>query len=535
MSKNLVLVISIGDMYEDIFKLTSPFIEKYAKKIDADFLVIKEKKISKTSPHWEKFQIYDLFNDYDRIIYFDSDILIREDCPNLFEIVPVNKIGMFNEAPFTDGRFGAIEKACIDHGIKLQNWDGKYYNTGVIIASKRHKYLFKKPELEEFNFYEQSWFNINLASDKNVRIEDIKYHFNRMCCMDPILGEERHTSYIIHYAGIPNLLHLPQIIKEDIKKWEKSFPDYNYKKHILIDVQGGLGDQVDAEPAIRYLIENVYKDQDVRVCTHFPRLFSHLKIPVFLHGETQLIPDVPYHKMLSLPGPDTMMWRYVSNLLCHTGDFIAMALLRRTLPNKDKTIKLELHEEDFNNLNEITKGKKFDVAIHAGKHWASKTFPESWWQELIDKLSENKNLNICLIGRNDDESRGIVDVNCPENIVDLRDILDLGSFLVLLSETKVLVSNDSSPVHLAGAFDNNIIMIPTCKHPDHIFPYRNGSINYKTKALYKKLTLDAIPQAPTEIYGTTADYVVGDILDYIPEVDDVVAAIYDDLSIDSSV
>ena len=71
--------------------------------------------------------------------------------------------------------------------------------------------------------------------------------------------------------------------------------------------------------------------------------------------------------------------------------------------------------------------------------------------------------------------------------------------------------------------------IPTCKHPDHILPFRNGTQYYKTKALYKKLLLDDLEIRHTEIKTDTIDTVPPGktLYDYIPEVDEVVKEIFE--------
>jgi FkbM family methyltransferase len=87
----------------------------------------------------------------------------------------------------------------------------------------------------------------------------------------------------------------------------------------------------------------------------------------------------------------------------------------------------------------------------------------------------------------------------------------------------LLISNDSVPVHIAGAFDNQILLIATCRHPDYILPYRKGSKTYKTFAFKKKLTIDEWDLSPTRIFKESADVVKGSILDYIPAPEEVVA------------
>lgn len=520
--RRLILTIAVGEEYQKIAEYTHPTLRRYAERIGADFKVIDESNC--TTPHWEKFQIYQLLNQYDRIIYLDTDLIVRDDCPDLFEIVPKFKLGAFNEAPFTGGRMISIYETCKEYGETLPGWNGKYYNTGVMVISARHNHLFKKPDREAFNFYEQGYLNMQIAKE-NVEIYDLSYQFNRMTCMDRYTGEERFASYIIHYAGYPSLQFIQNLIPNDIVKWEADSPEYQYQRHILVDVQGGLGDQVCAEPAIRYMKEHVYPGDDISIVTHFPRLFEHLELPVFCHGEFQPQSDTPYYHVVSLPGSETPMWAIVSNLLCHTVDFCSMALLRRILPLKDKQIKLGWSLDD---LSEVTETAGFTnlqdlVLIHPGRHWESKTFPAEWWQDIIQGLCR-KNIPVCLIGR-DDETRGTVDIEVPHGVIDSRDRLSLGGLIALIANAQILLSNDSAPIHLAGAFENYIILVPTCKHHEHILPFRSGNPYYKAKALYKKLALDDCETRPTAIHGATAEYFVGNVYNYLPPPDEVIKTV----------
>lgn len=525
--KRLVLTIAVGDAYQQLAKLTHPTLRRYAESIGADFLSIDESSLS--TPHWEKFQIFDLLNRYERIIYLDTDMIVRDDCPDLFEKVPQNYLGVFDEAPFTDGRVSAMQDALKQYGETLPDWNGRYYNTGVMVISRGQKYLFKKPDSEESSFYEQGYLNMKIAKDK-VWIHPLEYQFNRMTCMDSITGEERHASYIIHYAGYHYvddgaLSFISGLISKDIARWKSDSPNYDYQRHILIDVQGGLGDQIDAEPAIRFLKDHVYPTADVNVVTHFPGLFRHLDLPVFLHGDFQPTQDTPYYYVLTLPGPNTITWSIVSNLLCHTVDYVSMSLLRRTLPLKDRRIRLDVDSSNVSDLLEVTGRKNLEelVLVHPGRHWESKTFPASWWQLIIDGLHD-AGLPVCLIGKEED-GRGVVDVEVREGMADTRDLLNLDALICLIAHSKLLVSNDSAPIHIAGAFNNFILLIPSCKHPDHLLPYRNGGHqDYRARALYKRLTLDDCNSQPTTVHGASGEFVKGNILDYIPEPEDVVAA-----------
>jgi hypothetical protein len=523
--KNLILTISCGDVYNNISVLTHPVLKSYANKIGADFLCISELTISKSTPHWEKFQIFDLLNKYERILFVDSDIIIREDCPNLFDVVSKDKLGVFNEASFTDRSKELLIDCCKMYNQTLIGWDSKYYNTGVMVISRIHKYLFKKPELEYCSFYEQTYINMMIAKEVNsgsLKIHELDYVFNRMNCTDKFTGEPRQASYIIHYAG-GNPVIVIDLIKKDLEIWKINSGKHEYKKNIYVSVTGGLGDQVNAEPAIRFMKENIYPNDNIIIGTHHPRLFKHLNLPTYLQGEFQGENDVPYYKAESLPPPESMTWAVVSNLLCHTVDYSSMAMLHRTLPVSSKQIKLEVSEDETKELQNIIPNPEEYVLVHPGKHWQSKTLPIDYWQKIIDELSQIA--KVAIIGK-DEDTRGILDIKCPENTIDLRNLLDLGTLIALISKAKMVISNDSAPIHIAGAFDNWIILIPTCKHPDHVLPYRNnGNVYYKAKALYKKLACDEFNSQPTCIHGSSAEFIVSKWEDYLLEPEKVISEI----------
>ncbi len=520
--KLAVITLTIGDFFKEMSKITHPYIKAYAEKIGADFIIIDECKISKTTPHWEKFQLLEYLSKYDRVLYIDTDVLIKKDCPNLFDIVPEDKLGAFNEAPFTERRDIAIERISDDYDYKNFQWNGKYYNSGVLVLSKKHRYLFRKPEKEVSNFFEQSYFNLVLIQN-NTEMFDLNYKFNRMYCMDQFIGEERFASYIIHYAGFWNRDIAMATILKDKEFIDNITPDYKSKRKIWIQVTGGLGDQIEAEPSIRFMLKKIYPDDDVRVSTHFPEIFAHLPVKCETHDKHiwENCNTQPFTRN-SLPSPETFYWRVVSNLLCHTVDYCAMALLARTLPDIDKEIKLTYKAKDLENIHNFTSRNDFSdcVLIHAGKHWESKTFPESWWQEIVDGIIE-QGLTPIFIGK-DDSTRGVTKLDGRGKSIDLVNLLSLPELFAIISQVPILISNDSAPIHIAGAFNNWIVLIPTCKHPDHILPWRNKSKEYKTSALYKKLTIDDLPSAPTTIEGSVADKVPGKFEDYLPDANDVI-------------
>jgi ADP-heptose:LPS heptosyltransferase len=523
--ENLVLTISIGEYYNELSKLTHPSIKKYAKSIGADFKNISDENDEFITQKWNKFAIYDLLNKYNRIIYLDTDLIVRDDTPNLFDIVPETKLGMFNEVKYAP-RADFLQQASIAYNEPLKKWNGKFYNSGVMVISRMHKNIFRLPQKCEEIPTDQPYINLRINND-NIEMFDLEPRFNRMSTLDEHIGINRLGSYIVHYAGAPAEQLFP-ILYKDIEQWKIDSPIYDYKRNIVISVSAGMGDQLCSEPAIRFT-KKIYPDANIHVITHHPRLFDHLReqMNVYDYSQWKGINDAVI-KFHTCPD-DEHSEHKLSHVLFHPTDYASMSMIKRTIPNKEKTIKLKVDAFDVASIMEMLKDKpsKKMILVHPGKWWPSKSFPIDWWQEVIDKLS--KKLCVCLIGKRIDDNQGYIPVECPEDGYDFRDITTLGEMIALISLSKVTLTNDSSPIHIGGAFDNWIVTIPTCKHPDHILPYRNGRQDYKTKALYKKLLLDDLEIRHTEFYTNTIDTIPEGktLYDYLPDTDEVVKEVFD--------
>lgn len=575
---NAIVTVVIGNKYERIAEVTHPSLKKYAKSVDAEFICISNKSSGQEDivPHFAKLQCYNLFDKYDRILFLDSDIIIRDDCPNLFDLVPVEKIGAFMEGQFIPRRKMDLEMASRTYstpiiGIKRpEDWKGEYWNTGVLLVSKCHKTIFTPPDFEKmrqvegaWDYGEQGWLNLQIINGC-IQVHNLSHRFNRMSIMDDLSGEHRLQSFIVHYAGAPEViktstveLDISELIQRDLLTWQACNGDYSkFKRGIYIRVGGGLGDQIDAEPVVRKIVNEYYKDCDILIACDWPRVFDHLetaKVCKVDDIEKTISQDQAYYKMETLPIPESVFGAMVSHPLVHSTDYSSLSCLRRILDPLDKGIKLRTSIQDVNNLSEkigIDGVKELTdmVAIHCGRGWISKTFPLEWWQEVVNQVSEIK--RVCLIGKDIGDDQGLVNVECPKSGLDLRNKTSIGELFLTISATPILISNDSSPIHIAGAFDNWIIAIPTCKHPHHILPWRNGTQEYKTKALYKKLLVDHICNLPTEIYGQTIDWIPnnkklplgteidyknqlkgGNILDYLPEPVDVANSVKEILNV----
>jgi hypothetical protein len=521
-------VVTLSIDFGAVSEITHPTLRAYAEKIGADFVVLDEKKVSTKYLQYEKFQLFDLFSKYKRILYLDSDITIRPDCPDLFELVPEHKLGLFNEGRYAD-MTEVMRDACKRYKTGLPKWERQSYNTGVMVLSRLHRQIFKKPDEEYDVFgspvgvyhYEQPYLNLKVISEGYV-VQELSHKFNRMSILDRPTGENHLDAYIVHYAGCPRE-HCIKLIKDDLVSWSSTAPEYRYKKNIRILVGGGLGDQVDAEPVVRYVCEKMHPGENIVVRTDYQDIFRHLPVGFEKNNVGPVQDPTIYYEMEALPAPTKPLWQFLAQTLCHTTDFSSISMLRRILPNEDKQIKIKVDLEDIASLmgtigiRDLTKM----VLVHPGKGWPSKTLPSSYWQDIIDGLV-SLGAPVAVIGKYISEEQGLVDVQCGDGVLDLRNLLSFRELVALISQAKVLISNDSSPVHIAGAFDNYLILIPTCKHPEHVLPFRHGTQTYKSAAIYKKLVCDAINSSPLQVEGATVDVCPGNIEDYLADASEVV-------------
>lgn len=69
-------------------------LKEYANRINADFIIINGR--TQGYSQLERFRVKPFAEIYDRIIFFNHNIVIKSDCPNLFNLVPEDKIGIYD-------------------------------------------------------------------------------------------------------------------------------------------------------------------------------------------------------------------------------------------------------------------------------------------------------------------------------------------------------------------------------------------------------------------------------------------------------
>jgi hypothetical protein len=195
--RKAVVTICIGDLYERLGALTHPAFQAYARKVGAELVVWRDAGTHRL-PHYRKLDLGMLLGEYDRVLYLDTDIVIRPDAPDLFARVPEDCLGLFNQGPYHDYE-ASVARFLAEEGFDPRLWDRRYFNTGVILASRGHRELFVRPAVEREHFFEQTYLNLLFARSR-PRIHELGPEWNCLPCIWQSPGWDGHC-YFAHYAG----------------------------------------------------------------------------------------------------------------------------------------------------------------------------------------------------------------------------------------------------------------------------------------------------------------------------------------------
>lgn len=218
MKRNVVITLAIG--YQPFWNLTHLVMKKYAQRIGAEFVLIDKSKrqtIIAQAYKLEKFQLWNYFDEYDRILFLDSDIAIHPQCPNLFTQVSEEKLGVVCERLPYFNRESIFQEACQFYGISYPGNAQTWFNTGMMVLSHGHRQLFVEPEkIKVFNARERdgsiapprfTWLDMPLLNclriAHNIPLHDLGYSFNYLQGLthtdNPICQPE--DAWIFHATG----------------------------------------------------------------------------------------------------------------------------------------------------------------------------------------------------------------------------------------------------------------------------------------------------------------------------------------------
>ena len=215
----------------DYSQYTHPILRKYAKKWGADFIILDKTHKTYGSLSLRLLRFHELLDEYDRIFQIDTDIIINKTCPNIFEVVPYDTMGLVFE---DKGSRLENRRARIEHIKNIyggnESWVSGYFNSAVFVVSRPHREIFTKINGkfwgEDFKVRgaDQTHYSYQLMKQGHKYI-DLGYKWNHMSMFSESWNgnPSRFDSHIIHYAGgarFPDKRDRSrtQLIIDDIKK-----------------------------------------------------------------------------------------------------------------------------------------------------------------------------------------------------------------------------------------------------------------------------------------------------------------------------
>lgn len=189
-----VVTLCLGESYDALARQTWPFLQAYAKSVQADLLRIDRAHGPVPTPHFEKYQVRELLERYERVLYVDADVLVAPGSPDLFAIVPEDEFGAYLASRHSEVHDASI--AAIQAALGELNWERDYFNSGVMLVGRVHRDVFDFRHGAYVAFFEQTQLNYNVRK-LGLPMFDITFRFNHV----EAAGGDRLSSHFIHYAG----------------------------------------------------------------------------------------------------------------------------------------------------------------------------------------------------------------------------------------------------------------------------------------------------------------------------------------------
>ena len=164
MEKRLIITISLGN--RPWFGKIEKYYKLYSKKTNSDFIIINDNYEGDIKSRIRKFEIVKYLDTYDRILFLDDTCIINPKCPNIFDLVDPEYLGVCCENPPFFSKYKNLIESLKYYNVNTNINENNYvwFNSGLILFSKFHKNLFITPSqpIKKIGSYlDQALFNAN--------------------------------------------------------------------------------------------------------------------------------------------------------------------------------------------------------------------------------------------------------------------------------------------------------------------------------------------------------------------------------------
>jgi hypothetical protein len=216
-NKYAVCVIPASPIHVELLKLNKEGIKRYAEKCQADYIELSGDQ----NPSWpmaNKYRLYQVTNVYDKTLYLDCDIQVKDDAPNIFKITPDDKISAFDEwdqwENKSNTRWIQNEQDVIIRRLLVEEERNKFLdngkftattaiNGGVLVIPKSLAEYYQQPDrpYPKQWCFDQHLLSILLPEDK---LNKLNYKFN-CCYTSNNFFWNQKSAYFVHFNNIKDL------------------------------------------------------------------------------------------------------------------------------------------------------------------------------------------------------------------------------------------------------------------------------------------------------------------------------------------
>jgi len=202
-----IVTLAIGN--QDYFDYCIPSILQYAKRSGCDFKYISERSEKGFLVHFEKWQIANVLDSYEFVLFLDADVYVKIESPNFQDLLIKRNcvygvLDSRNKKKIGDGGWGDNDLPILYKKfgkVKVEHKD--YINSGMFIIHRDYKDVFlqlkelERDHRENFRDYkdfgEQTSLNYLLRKN-SIPVFPLDIRWNDIWSHNP-------KSFVFHFGG----------------------------------------------------------------------------------------------------------------------------------------------------------------------------------------------------------------------------------------------------------------------------------------------------------------------------------------------
>lgn len=207
----------------DQLDVTRNNILQYAKKCNADYIELTGDK----APEWpmsNKYRLKRVIEKYEHTLYLDCDVVVKKDCPNIYEELASDKVCFVNEWNIIKSSYDLLfkglkeerSKALEEYPHLAKNNREVQPNGGVMLFPKNLADRYSQPPLPYPKrwCFDQDYLLLNLEDDE-FEIIDWKYNLE---FIDADFWNKIDDAYFVHLNGSRPISYRIELLQRIVNK-----------------------------------------------------------------------------------------------------------------------------------------------------------------------------------------------------------------------------------------------------------------------------------------------------------------------------